>query len=190
MYQPSSRFMNYQRTAHWRAITLLTVFGFLSHCFGQVNTPTANHEPNSSSALPTVSGAADLSDKGLPADPSAGSAEDPQKSANGRNGSAVIPISGNFFQRLGQFYLQDWNGTNISTALPTKRGLPAPINSPPFPFSDWGYGGSPDIGAPDGTPPHRHSNLRTAEPRSVDRPSINFSTSGHTTFRCLTYLPE
>jgi hypothetical protein len=150
MYQPSSRFMKYKRRAYWPAITLLTLIGFLSHSFGQVNTSIADQEPNSSSALPTVLGAADLSDKGLPTDPSAGSAEDPQESANGSNDSPGIPLSGNFFQRLGQFYLQDWNGTNVSTVLPPKRGLPVPINSPPFPFSDWGYGGSPDIGAADG----------------------------------------
>jgi hypothetical protein len=28
--------------------------------------------------------------------------------------------------------------------------LPSPLDSPPLPSSDWGYGGSPDIGAPDG----------------------------------------
>ena len=98
MNQPSSRFMKYKRRAHWPATTLLTIFGFLSHCFGRVNTTTVECEPNSSSGLPTVSGAADLSDKGLPADPSAGSAGDPQKSANGQNDSADIR-SGNFFQR-------------------------------------------------------------------------------------------
>jgi hypothetical protein len=142
--------MKYKRRANWPVITLLASCGLLSHCFGQVNTPTADHEPDTPSALPTFSGTADLSDKGIPDDPSAGSADDPQKSASGQNTSAGIPLSGNFFQRLGQFYLQDWNGTNVTTPLPPKRGLPAPIDSPPFPFSDWGYGGSSDIGAPDG----------------------------------------
>ncbi len=28
--------------------------------------------------------------------------------------------------------------------------LDAPLDSPPFPSSDWGYGGSPAIGVPDG----------------------------------------
>jgi hypothetical protein len=32
--------------------------------------------------------------------------------------------------------------------LPAVR-LPSPLNSPPFPNSDWSYGGSPEIGAPD-----------------------------------------
>ena len=91
MYQPSARFMKYKRRAHWPVITLLASCGFFSHCFGQVNTPTADHEPNTPSALPTVSGAADLSDKGLPADPSAGSADDPQKSASGQNTKTPQP---------------------------------------------------------------------------------------------------
>ena len=27
--------------------------------------------------------------------------------------------------------------------------MPSPLDSPPLPSSDWSYGGSPDIGAPD-----------------------------------------
>ena len=186
MYQPSARFMKYKRRAHWPVITLLASCGFLSHCFGQVNTPTADHEPNTPSALPTVSGAADLSDKGLPANPSAGTADNPQKSASGQNTSAGIPLSGTFFQRLGQFYLQDWNGTNVTTPLPPKRGLPAPIDSPPFPFSDWGYGGSSDIGAPDGNtyPLMTALNLESSRTKVYGwvAPSFNFSTSGSNNF--------
>ena len=52
--------------------------------------------------------------------------------------------------RLAQFYSQDWAGTNPAGPSVTKRGLPTALNSPPFPFSDWTYGGAPDIGAPDG----------------------------------------
>jgi hypothetical protein len=33
---------------------------------------------------------------------------------------------------------------------PVRRALDAPLDSAPFPNADWGYGGSPDIGAPDG----------------------------------------
>lgn len=58
-----------------------------------------------------------------------------------------------FFTRLGHAYLDDWTGT-ISGAppapQPTRRGTPAPINSPPFPSSDWPIGGTVVIGAPDG----------------------------------------
>jgi hypothetical protein len=51
----------------------------------------------------------------------------------------------------------------------TKRGLPAPLDAPPFPFSDWTYGGAPDIGAPDGnTYPY---NVRT-QPREQPHESV------------------
>lgn len=60
------------------------------------------------------------------------------------------PTRNGFFARLKQFYIQDWNGTAPTSPTPTKRGLPFPLDSPPFPNADWGYGGSPDIGAPDG----------------------------------------
>ena len=36
-----------------------------------------------------------------------------------------------------------------STAEPQRRGLPAPLDSPPFPGSDWPLGGSQLIGVPD-----------------------------------------
>jgi putative OmpL-like beta-barrel porin-2 len=95
-------------------------------------------------------------------------------------------LTGNFFHRLAQFYKQDWAGKNPRAVLPTKRGLPAPIDSPPFPFSDWGYGGSPDIGAPDGNTYPLMSALGLENSRTKIygwvATSINFSTSGHTNF--------
>jgi hypothetical protein len=57
---------------------------------------------------------------------------------------------GNFFKRLTTFYRQDWSGRLPNTAPTPRRALPAPLDSPPFPNGDWGYGGSPDIGASDG----------------------------------------
>ncbi|MGB2627272.1 MAG: outer membrane beta-barrel protein [Candidatus Acidiferrum sp.] len=60
-------------------------------------------------------------------------------------------VPGGFFARFSKAYWQDW--TDISPAGPAqpRRGYPAPVSSPPFPFSDWPYGGSPVIGAPDTT---------------------------------------
>ncbi len=109
-----------------------------------------------------------------------------------RSGSPAPPpqadasLRGSFFGRLAQFYRQDWAGTNPATATPPRRGLPAPLDSPPFPAADWGYGGSPDIGAPDGnTYPLmaalRHENARTKIYGWVE-PTINFSTSGSSNF--------
>jgi hypothetical protein len=54
-----------------------------------------------------------------------------------------------FLKRLSQAYAHDWQGSNESGPEPPRRALPSPLNSPPFPNSDWSYGGSPEIGAPD-----------------------------------------
>jgi hypothetical protein len=95
-------------------------------------------------------------------------------------------LNGNFFHRLFQFYRQDWAGTNPSSPSPTKRGLPAPVDSPPFPFSDWGYGGSPDIGAPDGNTYPLMSALGLDNSRIKVygwlAASVNFSTSNKNNF--------
>jgi hypothetical protein len=89
-------------------------------------------------------------------------------------------LRGNFFQRLAQFYKQDWAGKNPAGSSPAKRGLAAPIDSPPFPFSDWGYGGSPDIGAPDSNTYPLMSALGLEKSRTKIygwvAASINFST--------------
>src|SRR5271163_4734772 len=59
----------------------------------------------------------------------------------------------NFFARWAHFYRDDWFASAASTPAsspsPARRGLPSPLESPPFPNSDWSYGGSPVIGEPD-----------------------------------------
>jgi|HubBroStandDraft_4_1064222.scaffolds.fasta_scaffold37945_3 hypothetical protein len=119
---------------------------------------------------------------------------DPQDSehpANGQSSGASAANSnyalrGNFFHRLAQFYSQDWAGTNPSGPSVTKRGLPPPLDSPPFPFSDWGYGGSPDIGAPDGNtyPLMSALNLENSRTKVYGwvAGSFNFSTSAQNNF--------
>ena len=115
----------------------------------------------------------------------------PQSSAQSANGQTSginknYVLRGNFFQRLVQFYKQDWAGTNPSTPLPPKRGLPAPLDSPPFPSSDWIYGGAPDIGAPDGNtyPLMSALNLENSRVKVYGwvATSINFSTSANNNF--------
>ncbi len=58
-----------------------------------------------------------------------------------------------FFTRLGRAYVADWSGHPAITQATSqdRRGTPAPISSPPFPSSDWPIGGTPVIGASDGT---------------------------------------
>ena len=116
---------------------------------------------------------------------------DPQSTTQPANGqtsgvNSNYVLKGNFFQRLMQFYHQDWAGTNPSGPTVTKRGLPAPESSPPFPFSDWIYGGSPDIGAPDGNTYPLMSALGLNDSRTKIygwvATSINFSTSAKNNF--------
>jgi hypothetical protein len=60
-----------------------------------------------------------------------------------------VPAPTGFLKRLYKAYADDWNGAAASGPEPPRRGLPSPLNSPPFPNSDWSYGGAPEIGAPD-----------------------------------------
>jgi hypothetical protein len=65
---------------------------------------------------------------------------------------APVPKRG-FFTRLGHAYLDDWtvdsSGAPPAPATP-RRGTPPPIDSPPFPSSDWPIGGTVVMGAGDG----------------------------------------
>jgi len=78
-----------------------------------------------------------------------GSSSAPNTAAESSSVIGAQNSSGGFFSRLGKAYWTDWTGTQEESGAPARRGLPAPVTSPPFPFSDWPYGGSPVIGAPD-----------------------------------------
>src|SRR5580658_9867091 len=99
--------------------------------------------------------------------------------------SAPAPKS--FFARWADFYRQDWLPPNPSTApsapTPARRGFPSPLDSPPFPNSDWSYGGSPVIGEPDSNSYPLMTAINEARSRAkiygwID-PTLNFSTSSH-----------
>ncbi len=90
--------------------------------------------------------------------------------------------SKNFFVRWADYYRQDWTATLPASPSAPRRGLPSPLDSPPFPSADWSYGGSPVIGEPDGNSYPLMTAVNGAKSRSkiygwVD-PSLNFSTSG------------
>ena len=98
-----------------------------------------------------------------------------------------------FLKRLSQAYAKDWQGAADSGPEPPRRALPSPLNSPPFPNSDWSYGGSPEIGAPDtNVPPlmealYGGSNGKAWEQSRVKvygwvEGSFNFSTSHHSNY--------
>src|SRR5579863_6599508 len=88
-----------------------------------------------------------------------------------------------FFSRWAEFYRQDWSGTAASSPAPARRGAPSPLDSPPFPNSDWSYGGSPVIGEPDTNSYPLMTAINQARSRTkiygwID-PTLNFSTSTH-----------
>ena len=94
-----------------------------------------------------------------------------------------IPEAKGFFVRWAEFYHQDWWGTPASSPAPARRGLPSPLDSPPFPNSDWSYGGSPVIGEPDTNSYPLMTAINQARSRTkiygwLD-PTLNFSNSTH-----------
>ena len=95
----------------------------------------------------------------------------------------TAPVKKTFFARLAEFYRQDWSPTATSSPAPPRRGLPSPLDSPPFPNSDWSYGGSPVIGEPDTNSYPLMTAINRAKSRTklygwID-PTLNFSTSAH-----------
>lgn len=91
--------------------------------------------------------------------------------------------SKNFLARLAEFYHQDWWGTAAPSPATARRGLPSPLDSPPFPNSDWSYGGSPVIGEPDTNsyPVMMAINGGMSRTKLYGwfEPSLDFSTSTH-----------
>ncbi len=99
------------------------------------------------------------------------SAQTSQNSTGSTSNNPAAPapaVTGNFFERLGAAYKADWTPAltpppstteptvpsaavpaNTEPATPVRRGYPAPLDSPPFPGSDFSVGGTPVIGAPD-----------------------------------------
>jgi len=96
------------------------------------------------------------------------------------SGTTVAP---NFFKRWESFYREDWKALPTTGPAPARRGLPSPLDSPPFPSSDWSYGGSPTIGEPD-TNSYPLMTAIDGAPRRTKiygwlEPTVNFSTSSH-----------
>src|SRR5580692_2926790 len=105
------------------------------------------------------------------------------------DGGLSAPPTAGFLRRLVNYYRDDWFPPPQSSAAqaspaPQKRGLPSPLDSPPLPSSDWGYGGSPDIGAPDSNSYPLMTAINGARSRSKIygwiEPGVNGSTSSHT----------
>jgi len=73
------------------------------------------------------------------------------KSSAPVNAPSADAPQGNFFQRLGSAYHDDWFPAPSTAAAPApeRRGYPGPLDSTPFPSTDYSVGGTPTIGAPD-----------------------------------------
>jgi hypothetical protein len=88
-----------------------------------------------------------------------------------------------FFGRWAEFYREDWKGTAPQMAGPPRRGVPSPLDSPPFPNADWSYGGSPVIGEPDTNSYPLMTAINGAKSRTKIygwvEPTVNLSTSSH-----------
>ncbi len=93
------------------------------------------------------------------------------------------PEAKGFLARWMEFYRQDWSGTSTASPAPARRGPPSPLDSPPFPNSDWSYGGSPVIGEPDTNSYPLMTAINQASSRTKlygwIEPTLNFSTSSH-----------
>ena len=107
----------------------------------------------------------------------------PQNSAQTPTPEAPPAPSPNFFVRWADFYKQDWRPDPNAppSPAPARRGLPSPLDAPPFPSSDWSYGGSPTIGEPDTNSYPLMTAINEARSRFklygwLD-PTLNFSTS-------------
>ena len=103
--------------------------------------------PSTSAGSPLDSDSTSSTGEAL-ADPDQSSSTAQSAQAGDAAATPAQTLQGNFFQRFFGAYKEDWTGTTPSGPTPPRRGLPVPVTNPPFPFSDWPYGGSPTIGEP------------------------------------------
>ena len=74
----------------------------------------------------------------------------PAQTADATQPKPAIHPQDNFFLRLAHAYRDDWNPpAGPAAPAPVRRGYDGPLDSTPFPSSDWSVGGTPVIGAPD-----------------------------------------
>jgi hypothetical protein len=76
----------------------------------------------------------------------------PTGSDNSGAGAAAVTAPkqppGDFFHRFFKAYSEDWKELPSTNPAPAFRSTPSPVDGPPFPFSDWPYGGSVVITKP------------------------------------------
>ena len=60
--------------------------------------------------------------------------------------STSTTLHGGFFKRFYKAYVQELHETGSNEPEPPRRIPPSPLDSPPYPWTDWPYGGSSVIG--------------------------------------------
>ena len=140
--------------------------------------------------LKTIGLAAVLAGAGMVGERGWGQAAGAPAAPNSSAPNAPAPAR-NFFERWGDFYRSDWHppASAPDAPAPERRGLPSPLASPPFPNSDWSYGGSPVLGEPDSNSYPLMAAFTASKDSWAARsrtkiygwvePSVNGSTSGH-----------
>jgi hypothetical protein len=142
---------------------VLVVFGlqpFMQAQSVDVSTPNSSSEIIQSTSE-RVSSVADSSKLSVVSDTASGENAPLQQLGDAQaKGSSVVsgdapasPASSStttnrsFFPRLFKAYHDDWFPQPSSGPEPevAHRGYPAAVDGPPFPFSDWPYGGSPGM---------------------------------------------
>jgi hypothetical protein len=97
--------------------------------------------------------------------------------------ATTTSVFGGVFDRWMNFYRQDWSGTSPASPAAPRRGMPQPLDSPPFPSPDWSYGGSPTIGEADTNTYPLQTAINNASSRTKIygwvEPTLNGSTSAH-----------
>jgi len=71
----------------------------------------------------------------------------PDETTSSTSGNQKLTPSNNFFARLSDAYKEDWFLAQATSPAPTRRGHDAPLDSTPFPSSDYSVGGTPVVGA-------------------------------------------
>jgi hypothetical protein len=76
-----------------------------------------------------------------------GAASDPPQAthAPASTPAPAANLQGNFFKRFYNAYAQEMHENGTDEPETARRIPPSPLNSPPFPWSDWPYGGAPVI---------------------------------------------
>jgi len=144
--------MRVRSSFQFRFVAIALASVGLTCTIATAQTAVASADQSQAADTAASAGVPNLNAIGAPGDDSSSTADAQPAAQSSSTTPPADPsagvLEGNFFNRLVNAYKEDWAGTTPSGPTPARRGLPAPVTNPPFPFSDWPYGGSPTIGVP------------------------------------------